>query len=196
MTAIDFYFDLGSAASYLAHKQLTKLKSAYDVDVNYVPMLLGAVFKATGNIAPGLIPAKGKYMLKHDIPRFVKRYNVEFKMNPFFPVNTLQLMRGCIAAQELGQFPEYVDGFFDAMWVQELNLADAAVVGNVLQELEMDAASFMALIQEDRIKNVLKENTENAIAKGVFGAPTLFIGDDMYFGQDRLDFIEEILSKA
>lgn len=153
--------------------------------------MLGGIHKATNNVPPGLVPAKGKYMLLHDIPRFVKRYDVPFKMNSHFPINTLGIMRGCYAAKELGCFDTYVNTMFEAIWVKGLNMGDQAVIASELEQAGIDVGKFTALVSSDDIKNKLKEVTGEAVARGCFGAPTMFIGDQMYFGQDRLDFIEE-----
>ena len=190
---IEFFFDFGSPTAYLAHTQLAGIAKKHNAELVYEPILLGGVHKATNNTPPGLVPAKGKYMLLQDLPRFIKRYSVPFKMNPHFPVNTLAIMRGCYAAKELGIFNEYIDLMFDGMWVKGFNLGDQEVLKNTLNEAGLDAEKILGLISEDSIKAQLKENTEIAVKKGCFGAPTMFIGDEMYFGQDRLDFIEESL---
>jgi 2-hydroxychromene-2-carboxylate isomerase len=191
---IEFYFDVGSPTAYLAHTQLKKIADKYNANLVYEPILLGAVHKATNNTPPGLVPAKGRYMLTQDLPRYIKRYAVPFTMNRFFPVNTLTLMRGCYAAKKLDCFEQYVDLVFDAMWVKSLNMGDQAVLISTLQEAGIDAEKLLALTAEDSIKEALKATTSKAVEKGIFGAPTMFIGNNMYFGQDRLDFIEEELA--
>ena len=188
---IEFYFDFGSPTAYLAHTQMKRFQRDYDVTIQYKPMLLGGVLKATGNRPPGAVPAKGQYMLAHDLPRFVKRYQVPFKMNPFFPINTLTIMRGCYAAIDLGCFETYVDTLFNAMWVEEKNLGTPNELVAVLRDAKIDAEKFLELIGTDSVKDSLKLETQRAVDRGVFGAPTLFVGNNMYFGQDRLDFIEE-----
>ncbi|GAA5314891.1 MAG: 2-hydroxychromene-2-carboxylate isomerase [Candidatus Pelagadaptatus aseana] len=193
---LEFYFDVGSPTAYLAHKELPKIASEYNAELVYEPMLLGAVHKATNNIPPGLVPEKGKYMMLQDLPRFVRRYGVPFQMNPFFPVNTLSMMRGCYAAQQMGVFDQYVDAIFDAMWVKGLNMGDESIFKQVLEEKGIDADALIGLIADPAIKDKLKNNTAKAVEKGCFGAPTMFIGEEMYFGQDRLDFIREELAKG
>lgn len=190
---VEFYFDLGSPTAYLAHKRLGQLSTQYGLQVHYVPMLLGGVFKATGNASPVTIPAKGKYMLEHDLPRFAQRYGVPLNFNPWFPINTLNLMRGAIAAGRLGCMDTYVDRSYDAIWVEQKNMGDPAVVSQVLKEAGLDADDLIALSQDPGVKAELVANTEAAVARGVFGAPTLFLEGAMYFGQDRLDFIEEAI---
>jgi 2-hydroxychromene-2-carboxylate isomerase len=190
---LDFYFDFGSPASYLAYKRIRQLESEYDLTVHWRPMLLGGVFKATGNASPVNVPAKGEYMIRHDFPRFAKRYGVPMHFNPHFPINTLNLMRAAIAAQQLDCFDAYSDAIFDAMWQEQLNLGDIELVAKVLSDSGLDAQALMDLSQEPDIKAALIANTEAAVGRGVFGAPTMFMGDEMYFGQDRLDFVEAAL---
>lgn len=195
-TELDFYFDFGSPASFLAYKRLLQFEKKYDLKINYKPMLLGAVFKATQNSSPITVPAKGAYMMKHDIPRFAKRYGVAFVMNPHFPINTLQLMRGAHAAIKLGCFPTYCDAVYDAIWGKGLNMGDATIVLETLTKANIDAAAVIELANDPEVKQSLASVTEEAIKRGAFGAPTLYIGDEMFFGQDRLDFVEEYLAEA
>jgi 2-hydroxychromene-2-carboxylate isomerase len=190
---VEFYFDFGSPTAYLAHKRLGQLSKQYDLQIRYMPMLLGGVFKSTGNASPVAIPAKGKYMLEQDLPRFARRYGVPLNFNPHFPINTLNLMRGAIAAQRLGCMEAYVNLAFDAVWVQEKNMGDPAIVSQTLTEAGLDADGLIALSQDPDVKAELVAATEAAVARGVFGAPTLFLDGAMYFGQDRLDFIEEAI---
>lgn len=190
---LEFYFDFGSPTAYLAHRRLRQLQAQYELDVRHVPMLLGGVFKATGNTSPVAIPAKGKYMLEQDLPRFARRYGVEFNFNPHFPINTLNLMRGAIAATRLDCSQDYVNTVYAATWVQRRNTGDPEVVAQVLAEAGLDAGQLLLLAQDPAVKAELLAHTEEAVARGVFGAPTLFMDGAMYFGQDRLDFIEEAL---
>jgi len=190
---LEFYFDVGSPTAYLAHKRLQQLRAQYGLEVRYMPMLLGGVFKASGNTSPIAIPAKGKYMLQQDLPRFAARYGVPLTFNPHFPINTLNLMRAAVAAQQLGCFDAYLDRVFDAIWVEEKNMGDGAVVEQVLADAGLDAGALIARSQDPEVKAELVANTEAAVVRGVFGAPTLFLDGAMYFGQDRLDFIEEAL---
>ncbi|MCP5129782.1 MAG: 2-hydroxychromene-2-carboxylate isomerase [Pseudomonadales bacterium] len=191
--SLEFYFDFGSPTAFLAHKRLGQLVQQYALEVRYIPMLLGGVFKASGNTSPVAIPAKGKYMLEQDLPRFARRYGVELNFNPHFPINTLNLMRAAIAAQRLGCFDAYVDLVYDAIWVSGINMGDPALVQRTLAGAGLDADALLALSQDPQVKAELAANTETAVARGVFGAPTLFMDGAMYFGQDRLDFIEEAL---
>lgn len=191
---LEFYFDVGSPTAYLAHKRLGQLQRQYALQVEHRPMLLGGVFKATQNTSPVAVPAKGAYMLNQDLPRFARRYGVTLNFNPHFPINTLTLMRGVLAARRLDCVQAYVDAVFDAVWVEGQNMEAGNVVEAVLADKGLDAAALLALTQDAQVKAELIHCTEEAVARGVFGAPTLFLGDDMYFGQDRLDFVEERLA--
>jgi 2-hydroxychromene-2-carboxylate isomerase len=193
---LEFYFDFGSPTAYLAHKRLQQLSGQYDLEVRYVPMLLGGVFKATGNTTPAAIPAKGRYMMESDLPRFSSRYGVPLRINPHFPINTLQIMRGAVAAARLGCFDDYVDAVYDAVWVDGKHMGDPEVIAATLAQAGLDASALMALAQDPEVKGELAANTETAVARGVFGAPTMFMDGEMYFGQDRLDFVEEALRSA
>ena len=192
-TTLEFYFDFGSPTAYLAHCRLQQLAAQYDLTVEYRPMLLGGVFKATDNMSPVAIPAKGKYMLEQDLPRFAKRYGATLNFNPHFPINTLQAMRGAVAARNAGVMPTYVDALYTAMWVDQKNLGDSDVLAAVLTEAGLDAEALLAATGDPDVKGELIRSTEEAVARGAFGAPTFYLGDDMYFGQDRLDFVEEAL---
>lgn len=192
-TTLEFYFDFGSPTAYLAHCRLQQLAAQYDLTVEYRPMLLGGVFKATDNMSPVAIPAKGKYMLEQDLPRFAKRYGATLNFNPHFPINTLQAMRGAVAARNAGVMPTYVDALYTAMWVNQKNLGDSDVLAAVLTEAGLDAEALLAATGDPDVKGELIRSTEEAVARGAFGAPTFYLGDDMYFGQDRLDFVEEAI---
>ncbi|WP_282386393.1 MULTISPECIES: 2-hydroxychromene-2-carboxylate isomerase [unclassified Pseudomonas] len=191
---VEFYFDLGSPTTYLAHTQLAKICADTQSELIYIPMLLGGVFKATGNASPAMIPAKGRYMFQ-DLDRFAKRYGVQLRFNPHFPINTLILMRAVTGMQlhQPQRFAEFVDCLFRALWVEGRNLNDPQTIGAVLTENGFDPQEIIALTNDESVKAALKENTEAAIKRGVFGAPSMFIGDQLFFGQDRLDFVEEAL---
>ncbi len=191
---IEFYFDFGSPTAYLAYGELKKLSEKYDVSIIYEPILLGAVHKATNNIPPGSVPAKGAYMLKYDMPRYVELYGVPFKMNPAFPINTLSIMRGCYAAKKMNVFAQYIEVMFDAMWVKGSDLGNQSLLKKTLNDSGIDADQFLELISSEEIKEELKDNTAKAIKRGCFGAPTMYHNNEMYFGQDRIFFIEKKLS--
>jgi 2-hydroxychromene-2-carboxylate isomerase len=191
---VEFFFDFGSPASYLAWTQLPAICRAAGATLVYRPMLLGGVFQATGNASPITVPAKGKYMLT-DLARFAQHYGVPMRFNPHFPINTLALMRAAVGVQqrEPARFEEFVAATFRAMWVDGRNMADAATVGEVLAQAGFDAQAVLALSGDATVKDALKASTEEAVRRGAFGAPTMFVGSQMFFGQDRLDFVREAL---
>lgn len=190
--AVEFMFDFGSPTSYLAYKQLPKIASRHGARIVWTPILLGAIFKATGNSSPVMVPAKARYM-NADLARFAKRYGVTLNFNTHFPVNTLPLMRGAVAYQSTNQFDLYVNAVFDAMWAHPRNLNDQAEIAHVMRDIGIDPGDFVARIERSDVKEKLKANTEGAVARGAFGAPTFFVNGEMFFGQDRLDFVEEML---
>ncbi len=193
---VEFYFDFGSPTAYLAYRRLMQFNAAYGLNIDYRPMLLGGVFKATGNTSPVTVPAKGRYMLEQDLPRFATRYGVDLLFNPHFPLNTLTLMRGAIAAHRLDCFEHYTDVVYRGVWAEGKNMGEEAVVIEVLTAAELDAEAILAKAGEDEVKASLIANTDAAVARGIFGAPTMFLDGEMYFGQDRLDFIEAALKAA
>jgi 2-hydroxychromene-2-carboxylate isomerase len=192
--SFEYWFDFGSPAAYLAFTQLPKLETETNAKAVYRPMLLGGVFQATGNQSPASVLAKGAYTFK-DFARFAERYGVPFNSNPHFPINTLLLMRGAIGIQqqEPERFLAYCKTVFQAIWVDSLNMNDPAAVGVVLHKAGFDPQSLMALANDAVIKEALKTATTDAVARGVFGAPTFFVGTQMFWGQDRLDFVKEAL---
>jgi 2-hydroxychromene-2-carboxylate isomerase len=192
---LEYYFDFGSPAAYLASTQLPALAADTGATVLWRPMLLGGVFAATGNASPASVPAKGKYMFR-DFARFAGRYGVPFNFNPFFPINTISLMRIAVGLQlrQDPRFAEYCAVMFRAIWVEKQNMNDAATVASVLKASGFDAPALLALASEQAVKDQLKALTEGAVARGVFGAPTFFVSDQMFWGQDRLDFVREALA--
>jgi 2-hydroxychromene-2-carboxylate isomerase len=192
---LEFFFDFGSPTSYLAYTQLPKLAAECGARLIWRPMLLGGVFKATGNASPVTVPAKGRWM-NQDMARWARRYGVTLAMNPHFPINTLTLMRGAVGLQmrQPADFERYVDTVFRAMWETPRNMGDSAVLAETLQRAGFDAAAFTALVNDPEVKARLVANTEEAVTRGVFGAPTMFVGKQMFFGQDRLDFVREALA--
>jgi 2-hydroxychromene-2-carboxylate isomerase len=193
--AVEFFFDFGSPASYLAWTQLPGICKAHGATLIYRPMLLGGVFQATGNTSPASVPAKGKYMLE-DLARFARRYNVPMRFNPHFPINTLALMRCAVGLQmrQPQRFEEFVSAMFKAIWVEGRNMADPAIVAEALAQAGFDPPVVLAVTADPAVKDALKANTEEAVRRGVFGAPTVFVGDQMFFGQDRLEFVRGALT--
>ena len=194
MKSFEFWFDFGSPASYLAWTQIAAIEAATGATALFKPMLLGGVFQATGNHSPITIPAKGKYTFV-DFARFAKRYGVPLNHNPHFPINTLLLMRGAIGLQANNdvRFAAYCQAMFNAIWIDGLNMNDPAVVGKALQQAGFNAQSMLALANEQNTKDALKAATQLAVERGVFGAPTFFVGEQMFWGQDRIEFVKEAL---
>ena len=192
---VEFFLDVGSPTTYLAWTRLPRLCREAGATLKLRPMLLGAVFQATGNASPANVPAKGRYM-NIDMARFARRYGVPLAINPHFPVNTLMLMRAATGVQM--RMPErldaYLDGVFRAMWVEPLNLNDPGLVAEAWRAAGFDPQALLALAGDAEVKAALRATTDEAVARGVFGAPTMFVGDEMFFGQDRLDFVREALA--
>ena len=200
MTDVIFYFDFGSPNAYLAHKVIPGIERRSGATFTYVPALLGGIFKATGNQSPAQafagIPAKLAYEAK-ETRRFVKKHGIaEYAMNPHFPVNTLQIMRGAVAAQQLGVFEAYVDAVFRAMWVKGLKMDDPAVIKAAFDDAGLPADRLIELMGDPQVKAKLIANTEEAVAKGVFGSPSFLVGAELFFGKDRLRDVEEELVGA
>lgn len=193
--SVDFFFDVGSPSSYLAWTQLPALCASHGAELVYRPMLLGGVYQATGNASPATIPAKGRYT-QMDYERHARRYGVPFQGNPHFPVITLFLMRAVTGIQlrRPEQLQQLLGCVFKALWVDALNLNDAQLTARTLAEGGFDPAEIERLAQDAETKAALKATTQEAVERGVFGAPTLFVGDQMFFGQDRMDFVREALS--
>ena len=200
-TKVEFLFDFGSPNAYLAHKVIPGIEARTGAKFDYVPVLLGGVFKATGNRSPmealAGIPAKLAYEGR-ERDRFVARHGLTgFAGNPHFPVNTLGIMRGAVAAQTIGVFEPYVETVYAAMWEQGRKMDDPAVIGEVLAAAGLPAERLMALTQDQGVKDTLVANTQRAVERGVFGSPSFFVGDELYFGKDRLPDVEaEILAAA
>lgn len=195
MKQVEFFFDVGSPYSYLAYHQLPKIAQAKGADIIWRPMLLGGVFQATGNSSPATIPAKGRYS-NVDLERWAKHFGVPIQQNPHFPINTLQLMRGAVGMQlrSDAEFHRYLAVIFSAMFEHPRNLGDLQELAAVLEAAGISPALMLELVQDDHIKQTLRKTTEEAVARGVFGAPTFFVGDEMFWGQDRLHFVEAALS--
>ena len=193
---VEFFFDFGSPTTYLAWTQLPKIAADCLAALDWRPMLLGGVFKATGNASPVTVPAKGRWM-GEDIRRWAARYGVPFTFNPHFPINTLTLMRGAVGVQlrRPQDFTRYVEAVFRAMWVEPRDLGEAEVLAQTLAAAGFDAG-FTDIVADPEVKAALIANTEEAVRRGVFGAPTMFVGSEMFFGQDRLEFVREALQKA
>ena len=196
MTELDFYFDFGSPTAFLANSRLRQLQQEFELKIYYKPVLLGGIFKATGNSSPVMVAAKGEYMLKHDLPRYAQKYSVALKFNPHFPINTLQLMRAATGLLDKSNFDSFINTIFKAIWIDGLNMGDEMVLQKVLSDNNFNSHDIFKLASTDSVKEILIENTDSAVKRGLFGVPTIFINGEMFFGQDRLDFVEEILKSC
>ena len=188
---VTFCFDFGSPYSYLAYNYLSPIKEA-GAQIDLKPVLLGGIFKATGNQPPATVQKKGEYMFR-DIQRWSKKLNVSFKMNPYFPILTVPHMRGAILAQKKNILEDYMQSMFDSMWLKGLNLNDQEILTQVASESGIDPNEFAEGISSDEVKNELKVNTQFAIDKGAFGVPTYFLEDEMFWGIDSIKFLLESL---
>jgi 2-hydroxychromene-2-carboxylate isomerase len=195
MAKVEFHFDFGSPNAYLAHLVIPRIEQRTGTKFAYVPVLLGGVFKLTNNRPPAEslqgIKNKPEYeALERE--RFVRRHNISrFKMNPFFPVNTLLIMRGAVAAELDGIFERYIDEVFRHMWAEPKKMDDPEVVRAALEQSGLDAARLLARAQEPEVKDRLLKNTQASVARGTFGSPTFFVGEEIFFGKDRLRDVEE-----
>ena len=197
MKSVEFYFDLGSPYSYLAYYRLLQMAERQEIQIVYKPILLGGVFKATGNRSPIEIPVKGAFSIL-DMQRWAEYYHIPMQMNPHFPMNTLTLMRILTGVQLLHveKFEQVLKLLFDAMFGTPQNLNEPAVLAEVLKPSGFSVEDIMSMVQSEVVKQKLITETEQAIQRGIFGAPTFFVGDEMYWGQDRLHFVEQALNKA
>lgn len=194
--SVDFYYDFVSSASYLAYKRLPAMVEAAGGRINWKPMLLGGVFKAVGNASPALIKAKGDWLFA-DMKRIADKHGFAFDVNPGFPLNTVSVMRGAIAAEHLG--PEvlapYMDVMFDGAWASGDDLSNPEVVMELMEKANLPAIEIANMAQDQAIKDELRANTEEAVNRGAFGAPTFYVEDEMHWGQDRIDAVMEALER-
>jgi len=196
--SVEFHFDFGSPNAYLAHKVVPEIETRTGVKFTYVPVLLGGIFKATNNVSPVVanqgIRNKGEYQML-EIRRFVEKHGLSaFRFNEHFPVNTLQIMRGAIAAEMDGNLPRYVDVVMAAMWEQSKKMDDPHVIREVLDEADLDGERMLERIQDPDVKAKLVANTEDSVARGSFGIPTFYVDSEIYFGKDRLRDVEEAIT--
>ena len=188
-TRIEFFYDYVSVYSYLANSQLATLGA----EIVYRPMLLGAVMQATGNIPPATIEAKGDYLRK-DMLRWSERYGIELNWNPVFPQNTINALRLALAAQGRGEFSEIHQPLFDAIWVQDKDVGQPGTLASIVEDAGLSVPEYVAAISDQSIKDQLRANTEEAVSRGVFGGPTIFVGEELFFGNDRLEFVKAALA--
>jgi 2-hydroxychromene-2-carboxylate isomerase len=197
MVKVEFHFDFGSPNAYLSHPVIPEIEKRTGVKFEYVPVLLGGVFKLTNNRSPAQsfagIKNKPEYE-RLEMNRFIKRHGItRFKSNPFFPVNTLMMMRGAIAAQPLGVFDRYVDEMYQHMWAEPKKMDDLEIFRAALSAAGLPQERIFELIQTDEVKNRLLENTNRSVERGTFGSPTFYVGDEIFFGKDRLRDVEEMI---
>ncbi|HEY3621991.1 MAG TPA: 2-hydroxychromene-2-carboxylate isomerase [Roseiarcus sp.] len=197
---IEFIFDFASPNAYLAYRALPPILERTGARLMINPCLLGGIFKATGNVAPAVAfaPVKGKLEYEMlELRRFIAKHRLDkFRLNPHFPVNTLMLMRGFLAARETGVEAGYIEMGLEGLWEEGLKLDDPQVLARRIDSAGLDSASLLAAAQTDRVKLKLADNSAAAVARGVFGVPTFFVGDDMFFGKDRLGQVEEAVQAA
>jgi 2-hydroxychromene-2-carboxylate isomerase len=197
---VEHHFDFGSPNCYFAHRAIPGVEQRTGVKFAYVPVLLGGIFKATNNQAPLIAFKDIANKLAYDrreIERFIIRHRLDrFRMNPFFPVNTLQLMRGITGLQGDPAFPAYVEALFALMWEDRQKMDDAATIVRALNERGLDGETFLARTQDPEVKARLADNTARSVARGAFGAPTFFVGEEIYFGKDKLHEVEEAIVAA
>ena len=190
--SVEFCFDIVSPASYIAWHVIPKIAKAAGAELIYTPVFLGGIMQATGNRPPGEVAAKKAWM-NRDLTRWAGLYGLPFKRNETFPQNTLAVMRGAVAYGDDPRFRAYGDALMRAMHVDNEVIQDPETLARLLKPLGFDPAEFMARTQDPAVKDRLKANSEDAVARGVFGAPTFFVGEAMHFGQDRLWMVAEDL---
>jgi len=191
----EFLFDFGSPNAYLSHLVIPDIERRAGVKFEYVPVLLGGVFKATNNVSPAVslqgVRNKGEYT-QLETDRFLRRHGItRYRRNPYFPVNTLRIMRGAVAAQMLGIFERYVDEVYRHMWAEPRKMDEPDVIRAAFEESGLPADDLFGAIERPDVKQKLIVNTENAVARGVFGSPSFFVGNELFFGKDRLREVEE-----
>ena len=184
--SVEFFFDYVSSYSYLADYRLSSFRN---IEIIYRPMLLGAVMQATNNKPPGTIPSKGNYIAK-DLELWSQHYGIPFRINSIFPQNTLKALRLAIVCQQENCFQMVHQALFEAMFVHNLDISDVDILKNLINQQQLNSDQLIEKLSENTIKDELKRNTNEAISRGAFGAPTFFINDEMFFGNDRLDFIK------
>lgn len=187
---VEFFYDYLSPFSYLADTRLPEIARRTGAEIAYRPILMGAIMKSVGNAGPLSIPSKAAYNIA-EFQRWAKRYGVPAQFSPYFPFNTIRIVRGAIAAQLVGRFAEFHSAAFRAIWEQAQDLSKEEALQRLLNEAQIDPA----LIEGDEIKNRLRANVDEAVERGAFGAPTFFVNGEMFWGNDRLDFVEEALMR-
>jgi 2-hydroxychromene-2-carboxylate isomerase len=192
---VDYHFDFASPNAYLSHLVIPAIEQRTGVSFNYLPVLLGGVFKATNNVSPVVLMQGVKNKREYtelEMRRFLAKHGItRFAFNPFFPVNTLTIMRGAVAAKRLGCFERYVDEVFRHMWAEPKKMDEPAVIAAALEASGLPATQLLALTQDPSVKQELSDNTASSVARGTFGTPSFFVGEQLFFGKDRLREVEE-----
>ena len=200
MVKVEFHFDFGSPNAYLSHLVIPEIEKRTGAKFEYVPVLLGGVFKLTNNRSPAqsLAGIKNKPEYERlEMTRFIKRHAIaRFQSNPFFPVNTLMMMRGAIATRSLGVFERYVDEMYRNMWADPKKMDDSSVLRAALDEAGLPTARIFELIETKPVKDELLENTNRSVERGTFGSPTFYVGNEIFFGKDRLRDVEEMIAAS
>jgi len=191
--SVEFFFDIVSPASYLAWTQIPKLEAETGAEIIYRPMFLPGIFEKAGSNTPITVPAKAKWIFE-DFKRYAKRYDVPFVMNDKFPLSSVYAMRGLNNFRNHASLKKLGDGFYRAMWVENQDINDPEIIIRIVNEAEIDANEYQAAMNNSDNKKALIDVTDEAVSRGVFGAPTFFVGDEMHFGQDRFDFVKEALN--
>ena len=184
----EFYFDFGSPYSFLAHNEIRRIETENSIKIQYMPILLGGLFEMAGTKANADIPIKGKYMIK-DCKLWAEKYNIKFKFNNYFPIMTLNLMRGVLVAEKKGFSENFINEVFDSIWKHGLDLNDNQIFEKILKTLNINPKTFLTESADYKIKDELKKRTTEAFAKGIFGAPSFIINNKIFWGQDRLEFV-------
>ena len=191
---LEFYFDFISPYSFLAHKQIREIENKEGIKIVYKPVLLGGLHNLHGIKAPAFIPAKAKHMVR-DCKLIAEKNNIRFKFNSYFPIRSLNLMRGVLVAEEDNIKKYYIDSIFNTIWQDGLNMNDTIVIQKILQNLNINPKTFSLRTTSSLIKDLLKKRTNDAYEKGVFGAPTFLVNNKIFWGQDRIEFALREASK-
>jgi len=192
--AFEFYFDFVSPYSFIAHKEIKKIEKKFLIKIKYRPILLGGLHNQHGIKAPAFIPAKAKFMIR-DCKLIAEKKEIRFKFNSYFPIKTLNLMRGVFVAEEDGVQSFYIDNIFNAIWESGLNMNDQNIIDKIIKNIDINPKTFFLRSNSQSVKSILEKKTNDAFEKGIFGAPTFYINNKIFWGQDRLEFAVAEASK-
>lgn len=192
MKSLEFLYDFVSAPSYIAWTQLDALAREVNAQVTMTPVFCAGIFKDIGNPGPLALPAKRAWYA-HDLELWAKKRGVTMERNPHAPIRSLPLMRGVILAEERGERDRYMKTIWDAIWLDSRNMSDPGIVNETLEAAGLEVEAYAKGIEREDVKAKLRDNTQDAIRRGVFGVPTFFVGNELFFGQDRLEFVRDAL---